>query len=513
MNREKRLDVKRLAVNMIFSVIAFVLNFGISFFITPYITSQFGAEAYGYVKLADDFTSYATILTIALNSMASRFIMLERERGNEEGANQYYTSVTIANVILAAILMIPSGIVVCFLEKMIEIPLALMLEVKLTFAITFVTFLLNLVFSTYSNCFYLSNRLDYSSVQDMIANVLRVGSILFLFVFLKPRIYYVVVGGLIAVVFRCGYNVFFTKKLTPDLKFNHRNFSKVQLKNVLSSGIWNSITRLSQVFSSGLDLLITNVLVGANYMGYLSVAKTVPNMIATLNATVANVFSPNLMLLYANDDLDALKNTVKAAMKFLCVFVSVPCAVLIVMGTEFFQLWVPGEPAELINVLSILTIINSCVTGPMQPLYQVFTITNKIKQSSIILIIYGFSCILCTYICLRLTNLGVYAVAGVSLVGSLIVALGYHLPFSAKYIGLPKTTFFPEIGKSVIALIVSCAICRTVKVFIVPDTWVSWFAAAIAAAIGSVIVNFFIILKRNERAALLNKVRGMRGRK
>ena len=80
---QNEMNAKQLAINMVFSVVAFVLNFGISFFVTPYITNQFGSEAYGFVKLANDFTNYATLFSVALNSMASRFRSEERRVGKE----------------------------------------------------------------------------------------------------------------------------------------------------------------------------------------------------------------------------------------------------------------------------------------------------------------------------------------------------------------------------------------------------------------------------------------------
>ena len=98
---------KALAKNVVFSVVTFALNFFISFYITPRIAGQFGSDTYGYLKLANDFASYAALFSIALNSMASRFIMLERARGNTEKARQYFSSVGVANTILALIFVIP----------------------------------------------------------------------------------------------------------------------------------------------------------------------------------------------------------------------------------------------------------------------------------------------------------------------------------------------------------------------------------------------------------------------
>lgn len=505
--KDNGMSAKQHTINLIFSVAAFFLNFGINFFITPYITNQFGSEAYGFVKLANDFTSYASLFSVALNSMTSRFLMLERTRGNIAKANQYFSSITLANVLLSAILVIPSFICVLFLEKFLTIPAVLIVEVKLTFAVTFATFITNLFFSTYENCYYLTNKLSICSIRDAVMSILRVSSIILMFALATPNISYVAGGGLVAAVFAVIFNYRQTRRLTPEFRFRYHDFDRKKLWEVLSMGVWNSITRLSQVFSSGLDLLMTNILINPLMMGYLSLAKTIPALVASFNGTVSNVFSPNLMLLYAKDDMEGLKKTTKTAMKFMCLFVAIPNAILVTMGKEFFDLWVPGQPSELINILSVLTIINSCVTGPAQPLYQIFTITNKVKESSLVLIAYGFISIVTTYICLQLTDLGVFAVAGVSLVGSLIVALFYHIPFAAKYIGLPKTTFFPEIGISLISMASLCLVGFVLNYFLeLSASWTLWFVGACLTGVIGLALNIFLVLSREEREIMFRKV-------
>ena len=124
MNRKSILrsesNTRQFVINLIFTVVAFVLNFGISFFITPYITNQFGSEAYGFVKLANDFASYATLLSIPLNSMASRFLMLEIERGNITEARKYYSSLTVANLVLAVTMVLLSFFVCYILKRFLQ---------------------------------------------------------------------------------------------------------------------------------------------------------------------------------------------------------------------------------------------------------------------------------------------------------------------------------------------------------------------------------------------------------
>lgn len=500
---------RALTKNVVFSVITFTLNLFISFFITPYITNHFGSDSYGYLKMANDFAGYASLFSIALNSMASRFIMLERARGNEAKARQYFSSVGIANVILALFFVVPSVLCVRYLDTLFEISPAMVYEVKLTYALTFTNFILQLLFSIYSNCYYITNTLYLSSLRVSQASILNAVTVLGLFFAFTPRLHYMVLGSLAASLFTVGANLYYTRRLTPDLRFRFSDFSLRSVWTILSSGIWNSITQLSNLLTNQLDLLITNLFIGASTMGYLSVAKTAPNVIINFNATIANVFSPNLMRLYAAEDREGLRRAAKSAMRFMCLFVSIPNAILLTMGTQFYRLWVPGEPAALINVMTMLTIANSCVTGPLQPLYQIFTITNKVRENSLVMICYGLCYLAVVYILLRSTDLGVYAVLGTNLVGSLLVASLYHLPYAAKHIGLPRWEFFPEVGKSILSFgLVSLIGWAVSRLLPLESSWLHWFSGAILTALLGFGLNLFVVLRREERQLLREKIAG-----
>ena len=507
MENKTGLDSIQIAKNMVFSILAFVLNTGISFFLTPYITAQLGSEAYGYVKLANDFAGYATLITLALNSMSSRFIVLNRSSGKFEEASKYYNSLLIANIFLGLFFMVPSTVVVLFLERLISIPLSLILTVKITFALTFTNFILDLIFSIFSNCYYLTNRLEIQALLTTKANLIRTSAIILLFIFLKPSIIYMVLGTTFSSLYLIVSNIRYSKKLVPDLKIEIRMFQFTKVKELVVSGVWNSITKLSQIFTSGLSLLITNIFISSQMMGYLSVAKTIPNLIVNFNGTIANAFSSNLMILYAKNAILELRDAVKISMKTMCVFIVIPNAILLSLGYEFFKLWTPEQPSDLLNVLSVLSVINACVTGPMQPLYQIFTITNKIKQSSIVMIVYGFISIVVTMGFLKFSDLGVFAVVGVSAVGSVIVALCYHLPFGAKYLGLPWYEFYPEIGKSIVSYVLVAIIGFTIKHFIrVGDSWLLWFSGAVITAILGFLLNVFLVLNKQDRQYLFQKI-------
>ena len=93
---------------MVANILSFGVSMVISFFLTPYITKNVGIEAYGLVGLANSFINYVNVITAALNSMASRFIIVELHKGNSKKANEYFSSALLANTVFAIIILIPA---------------------------------------------------------------------------------------------------------------------------------------------------------------------------------------------------------------------------------------------------------------------------------------------------------------------------------------------------------------------------------------------------------------------
>ena len=66
----------RFFINLVASLFQFIISMGIGFILTPYIVQNVSVEAYGFVGLTNNMVGYASLLTIALNSVAGRFITI-----------------------------------------------------------------------------------------------------------------------------------------------------------------------------------------------------------------------------------------------------------------------------------------------------------------------------------------------------------------------------------------------------------------------------------------------------
>ena len=131
---------KNTMINLIAAIIAFSANIIINFFLSPYIIKHVGVEAYGFFSLANNFVMYISVVTLAINSMAGRFITISVHRENLYQANRYYSSVFISNLILSLILLMMVVPIIYNLEDFLQISSEIELDVKFLFLLDIIYF-------------------------------------------------------------------------------------------------------------------------------------------------------------------------------------------------------------------------------------------------------------------------------------------------------------------------------------------------------------------------------------
>ena len=182
---------KAFVINMAASIVTFLISFGISFLFTPYITAKVGGEAYGFVGMANNFVNYVTIITVALNSVAGRFITVKYHQNKKEEANQYFTSVLVANALMAAIISAFAIPFILVMEKVINIPVEIQGSVKLLFFFILLNFVLTLLGTVYTTATYITNKLYLSSIANVIVALLKVFILFLFFGFMEANVAFI----------------------------------------------------------------------------------------------------------------------------------------------------------------------------------------------------------------------------------------------------------------------------------------------------------------------------------
>lgn len=501
-NRTKN---QQLLINMGAQLMAFAVNIGIGFFLTPYIIRTVGSTAYGFVGLANNFVSYVSILTTALNSMTGRFIAISFYKDDMENVRKYYTSVLYANFFIAFVLLIPCIFVLCFLNRIINVPIELLPDVRLLWGLLFATMLISIVGSIFNNAAYVKNRLELISLRTVESYTIRAILLITMFCFLTPKVWYIGAASFVCTLYVICVNIQYTRKLMPMVQIRKKYFDFSRIRELVKSGIWNSVTQLGNVLSTGLDLLITNLFIGATPMGVVSVSKTIPTYIQSLFITVASVFAPQLTISYAQEDRDGMRKQLAMAMKMMGLFASIPIAVIVAYGDSFYHLWVPTQDAKVLMYLTCTAVLEYPVSLVVYPLENVFSTINKVKIASMITIVTSFCSCITVLIALQFVDnkfVEMMIVVGTSCICNLIKN-GLLIPtICAKFLDINKLDFYKIIGKSVISTILLTVFAMNLRKFIVVNTWGTLILMIIVLAILGVLLNVLLLLNRMDRIAL-----------
>lgn len=499
-------NTKAITLNMIANILSFGVSLVISFFLTPYITKTVGVEAYGLVGLANSFTNYITIITAAINSMASRFIIIELHRKDTKKANIYFSSVLIANVVIA-IVVVAVAIPLVYNIQMLNISDNLLFDARVTFAVIIASFLINLVGAFYGIVLYAKNMIWKGALRTLESNVIRVLLIVVFFSLLtEKRIYYVSIATAVAGVYCIAFNVYYTRKYTPELKPYRACFSLSAIKELISAGVWNSITRLSQILLDGLDLMLSNVFINGVMTGNVSIGKTLPSLYTSVVALLSDSFYPSFLEYYSKGDRDKLLHSIKNAINVLSSISGVCLSLLFVYSKVFYTLWVPGTDVDLLRNITLLSAGTVFISGCIYCLYSIFSITNKIRNNSIALLVTGVLSIFTTFLFLKFTDAGVYAIVGVSSAYGILRNLTFTPIYAAKCLEINKFTFYPVILKNVLNCALLCAMNYIISIIIMPDTWLQLiFCGFVGLVLGSVLT-VLVVLGKNETIEIIEKV-------
>lgn len=494
---------RRLLINLVSNFVAFTVNVGINLFLTPYIVSTLGAKAYGFVGMANDFLQYAGVMAITLTSMTGRFVTIKLYEKDYEGANKYFNGTLMATIVLVTVITIPAVLCILFLKYLINVPVEMYTDVKLLFILLFINFVISMVNTPFSVATFALNRLELSSLRGIESNAIKSILIIILFYLFHPSIFYLGVSSVAGTLYVFFFNVYYSHRLLPQIHIKRRYFDFKALIELISASVWNGIVRLGQLFLEGFDLLIANVFIGTTAMGSLAIAKTIPLFIFSIVGMLAGVFMPEFTIRFAQNEQRELVKSVKKAMKIMGIIVSLPISMLLAFGDKFYSLWVPTIDSRYIQILSILSIATMIVSGSINSIYNIFTVTNKVKLNALWIVSTGIINIILVLVILKTTSMGLYAVAGVSTVMSLMRNLVFTAPYGAKCLNQKWNTFYGEIVRSILSVIITSCIAIPLRYFFTIDSWGRLALVVVVACLSGLTINFYLFLDKQERSSVV----------
>lgn len=499
----KMTEQRMLAINIGSRFVAYTINIGFNFFLTPYIVAALGAASYGYFGLGKNFISYLDIVTFMTAGTLFRYVMIAHTQKNTKDVNAFFSTSFYTSLIYMATLIIPVGYAIFRLQDFIKVSPELVWDVQLLFVLMLVNFFFNTVFLIFRTATNVANKLYLVSIRDFFAVLLETAILVSLYLFFPPHIYYLGISTISVSFLTLVYDYVLLRKFMPEVEFKVKHINLKTVKELTSTGFYFMVRQISNIFLVGLDLLFANTFVSALAMGQLAVAKILPQTMQSFLSLALTSFSNLFTKLYAQGRIEHLIVQLKRGVKVLGSVTMLPNVILIAYGLPFYRLWIPEQNVELIYVLSVLTALVLVMTGLMFPMNSLFTITNKLKVNALVSLAYGAVSVVTTLFFLWFTPYGLYAIAGVSTFYGLLLPFVFQMPYAAHVLNKPKLYFFPLMGRSLLAFGVMVGIGLGMSALYMPTSWIGLILSCGVLGILCVGIIYFLYFSHDERKHIL----------
>jgi len=289
------------------------------------------------------------------------------------------------------------------------------------------------------------------------------------------------------------FQLYYTKKLMPEVRLSAKLFSWNKTKCIVSSSVWNMINSLGAITLTAMITVMANVLYGATASGLYSIVNVIPSFISGLIPVLAGVFFPAITYRYAQRDLNALIAELEKSQKI----VSFSCCAAIVtfaaMSEHFFSLWTPGEDAAYLSRLLLLAILPQFFAAVSSNFSNLNIAMNKIKKPALVMLGLGMCMVMCSYLVKEIWYPGLYSlpiISGVFQFGWFIVFLPCY---AAKNLSVKCSIFYRPIIRAVLAIVPSYVLTSAVCSFVSIDSWVEFFFFAVVNGACSLLIFGFAV--------------------
>ncbi len=484
--------------------VAYVVNYGITLVLTPYITNTVGTEAYGFVSLAKQFAQYAVIVTTALNTYAARYIGIAYHQKDKKRGNIYFSSVFWGDVILASVILTGAVWLIFFLEQFIFIPGELVTDVKLLFLFVFLNLWVSTVFSAFGCAAYIKDKLDITGMFKAISYLTNAVVLIFTYVLFPAKVFYVGIGMIAATLVVALSDVGITKKFMPEFWPQRTDFSFPAVRRLVMEGCWASFNSVGELLNNGLDLIICNQMLSSLAMGQIAIAKTMNTIVQSLYAIVDQAFFPMFLKSYAENKKERLLDELKISMKISGLFANMAFAGFVSLGLAYYGLWIPGQDIDLIYKLTVITILTCIPSGAIHPLYYVYTLTVKKAFPCLVTIVGGIFNVIGMYVLIRFAGMGVYAVAWTTVLVMMVINFVTNPLYMAYVLKVPFRTFYPDIIRNAVSCLLLSAIFKWLSNFYMPSSWATLAVCALLYALIGIPIHLIIVCNKRQWKILCN---------
>lgn len=488
----------RFAINLITNLLNFAVGIIIGLFFTPYLIRHLGVAGYGLVPLAMSFTNYLGILTIAINAPLGRFMTFALVKNENEQANRIFNTALWATLGILTIACFPLLLFSWKAVHWLNVPPGMESQFSILAICTVLMFYLSTLGSIFGISAFCHNRLDLISTVSFLGNVFRVVIVVGLFAILTPAVWMVAVGMLVSAILSLVISIRIWNYLTPQLSLSLNAFSLTKLREMANFGGWSIINQIGTVLYLSIDLLVVNMLLGAEASGRYASVMIFSGLLRNVGGVVGGVFGPMITTLFAKNNTQELVRYSRQAVKFVGLAMALPIALVCGFSRPLLGTWLGSDFESLALLMSLMT-IHLSVNLAVAPLFNVQVATGNVRLPGLLTCGMGILNLGLALVLAGAVGWGMYGVAAAGAIMLTLKNAVFTPLYNAHCLKVPWYSFLREIIISVAATVILTFASWSLSQIISLHGWWRMIFAGTAISVVWCVFAYFVLLNSTDR--------------
>ena len=477
----------------------------VSLYTVRVVLNVLGAEDYGIYNVVAGVVTMFGFLSGAMASASQRYFSFELGKNNQEGLEKIFAiTVTIYAILALAIILLAETLGLWFVCKKLVIPAERLTAAKWIYQCAIISFLFTIMTTPYMSSIIAHENMNVYAYVSIVEAVLKLAIVFVLKIGTFDKlILYGLLQVLVAAINTSLYR-FYCKRHYRECKFRFL-WEREKIKEMFSYVGWNLFGSAVGVFKNQILNILLNQFFGAVVNAARAIAFQISAAVSSFSQNFSTAIRPQIIKSYAADEKE---DCIRLAFRgcrltfFLMLIFTIP---LVLEMPFVLKVWLknPPENTVLFARLVLLDVLIDSVSYPIMTLAQA---TGKIKlyQSvvgGILLLNFPVSWIVLSF--------GVDAWS-VFVVGICITTIAFvvRLFIVRHLISFSLRSFCKDVVLRIFAVSLISVPLPLVLEFFIQNEILRFFLVCIASVLMTGGTALFIGMTKNERSALLKKLRG-----
>jgi O-antigen/teichoic acid export membrane protein len=357
---------ERTVNNALFNAASGVLPLILSFIFWPYIVETLGDSSYGIFALVSTVIGYFSLLDLGLGNAVVKYVA--EFSGKDSEHTEEIVGVALSVFLAAGLIgiLIILSIAKVLATDLLKIPPDLVDVAYHSFCAASLGFFLTMLLTLFTAITNGLSRYDISSsAMAVMGTATTIGAVLLLRAGfgLIHLVWLNVLIPLIVVIFY----FLMVRRLMPGIAFRMR-FKKETFKKIMHFGMFAMLSRVTDVISGQVNLLIVGAILGVSAVTYYVIPFTILSRLTNLLCRIGMVIFPAISELQGQNRQDTIRELYLTTSRIILSFSAAFMVPLLVFGVRFLSLWMDPEFAArgglVMQIITAAVFLTLCTNVP-----------------------------------------------------------------------------------------------------------------------------------------------------